>query len=90
MNASQLHTPSCYGDIETVFPKGKDGLRHSPESCFDCGFKVDCLKQAMTSADGIRTKEELTDRAYRSGLIGFFERWSKKKNYARKIQEKET
>jgi hypothetical protein len=72
---------SCYGRLECVFPKGEDGLRHDPEECSDCPDKVDCLRAALQSKDGISVREEKLDRAYASGHIGFFERWSRKKKY---------
>jgi hypothetical protein len=71
--------PACFGDLEIVFPKTDDGLRHSPESCIHCFHKTECLRKAMAGKGGLKVKEENTDRAYASGTIGFFERWSKKK-----------
>ena len=80
--------PACYGKLEVVFPKGGDGLRHSPDSCMPCFFKTRCLRTAMEGSEGLQVEEERTDRAYESGLIGFFERWSRKKELSRKIQKK--
>ena len=42
----------------------------------------------MDGADGLHVKEERTDRAYESGIIGFFERWSTKKELNRKMRKK--
>lgn len=80
--------PACFGKLEIVFPKGEDGLRHSPESCVPCCVKKKCIQSAMNELDGLKVKEEQADRAYESGLIGFFERWSMKKDLNRKIQIK--
>ena len=63
--------PACFGNLEIVFPKTDDGLRHSPESCMPCFYKTECLKKAMAGKDGLKVKEEQTDRAYASGTIGF-------------------
>ena len=72
--------PSCFGHLDTVFPMGKDGLRLTPERCFKCEEKTGCLRTAMAGAKGLDVKEEAVERAKRSGVIGFMERWSKKKS----------
>jgi hypothetical protein len=33
----------------------------------------------MADKSGLTVREELVDRAYASGMVGFFERWSRKK-----------
>jgi hypothetical protein len=71
--------PYCYGKLDTVFPKGADGLRHSPESCLPCIYKTECLRQAMQGKKSVTVREEWVDRAYASGMIGFLDRWSRKK-----------
>lgn len=78
--------PYCFGKLEIVFPKGADDLRHTPESCFVCRYKTACLKSAMCQSDGMRVKEDSVDRAYQSGMIGFWERWSQKKTLHRQIK----
>jgi len=77
--------PPCYGDIEQVFPMGSDGLRSSPDNCLRCAHKTSCLRQAMQHPEGLRVRETSVDRAYRSGMMGFCERWSRKKDLQRKI-----
>ena len=79
MDKPETQYPECYGDLNTVFPMGKDGLRESPLACMACVFKTECLRDAMLAPSGMQVKEELLDRAYESGLIGFIHRWSKKK-----------
>ena len=76
--------PACFGNLKTVFPMGEDGLRHTPENCMACGFKTPCLKTAMNGARGMDVKEEMLDRSYQSGIIGFWSRWSQKKTLYRK------
>jgi hypothetical protein len=76
--------PSCFGVLEIVFPKGDDGLRNTPETCLMCFYKTECLKTAMGKSDGLTVQEEVVDRAYESGMLGFLERWSKKKAIHRK------
>mmetsp|Transcript_998 Transcript_998/g.755 ORF Transcript_998/g.755 Transcript_998/m.755 type:complete len:89 (+) Transcript_998:449-715(+) len=72
--------PDCYGKLENVFPLGDDGLRYTPESCFACSYRIECMRKATMTGEGrLKIREEIIDRAYQSGMIGFFERWSKKK-----------
>ena len=79
MTADNKDAPACFGDLETVFPRTEDGLRHSPETCLACAHKTECLRSAMQGGQGLRVREEKVDRAYASGVMGFFERWSQKK-----------
>jgi hypothetical protein len=76
---SSKERPYCFGELENVFPLGEEGLRASPERCFPCVHKTECLRTAMQGAEGIKVKQEFVDRAYGSKTIGFFDRWSRKK-----------
>jgi hypothetical protein len=80
--------PPCFGKLETVFPKGNNGLRNTPDSCFACRHKTECLRSAIEGAGGLKVREEFVDRAYHSGRIGFLERWSKKKALQRNCKDK--
>lgn len=71
--------PYCFGKLETVFPLGEDGLRHSPATCILCPHKTECLRTALKGEDGVRVETEHIDRSYESGSIGFWERWSRRK-----------
>ena len=77
MSSDQL--PLCFSDLDTVFPLSSDGLRQTPDSCMQCRFKTDCLRKAMGQPEALAVREEMIDRAYRGGLIGTFQRWSRKK-----------
>ena len=79
MTVNQKKFPPCFGDLETVFPKGEEGLRQTPESCMICCYKTSCLRKAMAEKGGITVRQEMVDRAYASGRVGFLERWSRKK-----------
>ena len=70
----------CFGQLETVFPLQEDGLRESPVECLDCPDKTSCLRAAISGSQGPTLAEERVDRAYQAGVMGFFERWSKKKS----------
>ena len=71
--------PECFGQLDTVFPMGEDGLRHSPETCLECQHKTDCLRTGLKGKAGLKVHAEHVDRSYDSGMIGFVERWSQKK-----------
>ena len=79
----------CFGELEKVFPKTKDGLRSTPEACLECLHKTACLRSAMEGAGGVKVREEIVDRAYDSGMMSFVERWSKKKELKRKLKKKD-
>jgi len=79
--------PPCYGDLNTVFPLGQDGLRGSPDTCLACPHKTECLRRALKGAQGMAVREEKVDRAYASGTMGFLERWSKKKAIHRRMKQ---
>jgi hypothetical protein len=79
MTVNSNKFPPCYGDLNTVFPMGEDGFRQSPASCMPCRYKTRCLRKAMGDSDGLRVKEEMVDRAYASGRMSFFQRWSRRK-----------
>ncbi|MBT8339375.1 MAG: hypothetical protein HKP58_19510 [Desulfatitalea sp.] len=76
----QPHKPTCFGRIDIVFPIQPDGLRQTPEACMRCVEKTPCLRAAMTQPHGLAVREEMIDRAYRGGVIGFFQRWAQKKS----------
>jgi hypothetical protein len=76
--ASASH-PDCFGDLEIVFPLGADGLRNSPRRCMICVYKTECLRAAMRTGAGNQVQSEMVDRAYDSGMMGFFQRWSRRK-----------
>ena len=82
--------PSCFGIIEVVFPKADDGLRTTPKACLECPHKTECLRYALKESEGLKVREEFVDRAYESGMIGFLDRWSKKKELSRRIKEQST
>ncbi|MBF0204041.1 MAG: hypothetical protein HQK67_06930 [Desulfamplus sp.] len=66
--------------MEIVFPMGKRGLRETPDHCmYLCAYKTPCLRKAISGVKGIEVKEEMVERGEQSGVLGFFQRWSKKK-----------
>ena len=52
-----------------------------------CIYKTECLRTAVAETGGLEIRKEKVDRAYSAGLIGFFERWSRKKEIERQRKE---
>ena len=87
--SEQDNRPDCFGQLEKVFPMTDSGLRQTPDKCFyHCPVKTKCLQQAMGTRDGSKVEEEILDRGTKSGAIGFFERWSRKKQMHKKLKNK--
>ena len=77
--------PNCFSDLNKVFPLRSDGLRHTPDICLACPSKTECLRAAMKKKQGLKVHAEKIDRAYHSGVMGFLERWAKRKELHRKL-----
>ena len=45
--------PSCFGELDIVFPECEDGFRCSPETCLACEHKTECLRVAMKGKGGL-------------------------------------
>ncbi|PID73212.1 MAG: hypothetical protein CSB33_04635 [Desulfobacterales bacterium] len=86
----ETERPCCFADLETVFPMGEDGLRHSPPTCMYCHDKTDCLRQALSGQKGLKVREENLDRAWESGRMSFMERWSQRKLLHQKRRDENT
>jgi hypothetical protein len=82
--------PECYGNLDVVFPLRSDGLRVTPISCLQCVHKTQCLRTAMGRKQGLTVREEMIERAYRGGMMGFFQRWSQKKSLHRQKDKMES
>jgi hypothetical protein len=90
MTTAHKGFPPCFGALDIVFPECEDGLRCSPETCLACEHKTECLRVAMKGKEGLKIRGTYLDRAYAAGMVGFLERWSKKKEIHRKLQDKDT
>lgn len=74
--------PACYGVLEKVFPRTAEGLREVQDQCWNCGERVECLREAMERSEQRRTvNEEMIGRqsAVVGGVAGFLQRWSRLK-----------
>ncbi|MDJ0814956.1 MAG: hypothetical protein QNJ58_02090 [Desulfobacterales bacterium] len=90
MSQSKNTRPDCFGDLEIVFPLAEDGLRHTPAPCLQCAYKTECLRNGLKGDGGLKVREEKLERSYDSGMIGFMERWSKKKALERRKKNSRT
>ncbi|HDZ23004.1 MAG TPA: hypothetical protein ENH70_00515 [Desulfobacteraceae bacterium] len=78
----------CFGIIDRVFPVGESGLREVVPECFDCVDRVECLKTALKTSEGIGYREDLLEERSSGGVMGVIRRWSEKKTLSR-LREKE-
>ncbi|MBW2064352.1 MAG: hypothetical protein JRJ03_05405 [Deltaproteobacteria bacterium] len=79
----------CYGVLDKVFPMGKEGLREVREECFECPHKTPCLRAALETKEGLEMRSQRLERMREGGVLGALRRWSRKKELARLIKEKE-
>lgn len=86
MNQPEDKIPDCFADLDIVFPMGDNGLRQTPAACWECRHKTECLRTGLRGQAGIKVHEEHIDRSYRSGMISFVERWSRKKSIEQRKQ----
>ncbi len=87
MNGENSEKPSCFGKLDCVFPLTESGLRSVPKNCMACELKTECLRFAMSKGGALNLREERIDSAYASGRIGFFQRWSEKKEIYKKLKD---
>ncbi len=78
--------PECFGILDEVFPLSDSGIREVRERCIDCPLRVDCLRKALETEDGIRMREELLERMPVRGMGDWLRRWSDKKTLYRMAQ----
>ena len=82
-----METKDCFGILDRVFPMGGGGLREVPSECMGCPDKIECLRRAMSTQEGLELKGEMLDRAAATGMIGRLQRWSRKKALNRLMKE---
>ncbi|CAO0820223.1 4Fe-4S Wbl-type domain-containing protein [Desulfarculales bacterium] len=83
---TETFRPDCYGVLEKVFPRSKQGLREVQEQCWNCAERVECLRAAVS---GQGQREMAEDNARRDstllgGVSGFLNRWSRLKFESKK------
>ena len=78
-----METRECFGELEEVFPMGSEGLREVVPECFQCSRRVECLRQALRTEEGIALRLDALERDLPQGFKGRFRRWSEKKALSR-------
>jgi hypothetical protein len=87
MDTNSQRLPECFARLETVFPLGEDGLRHTPPACLGCAVKTECLRAAVQGRQGLAVHEERLARAYQAGQVGFLKRWAQQKGLERQKEK---
>ena len=81
-----MENKHCFGILDKVFPVSKRGIREIVPECFDCTERFSCLKQAITTEDGLKMRADILERAPAEGILGRIKRWSRKKELSRMIE----
>ena len=74
---------TCYGILDRVFPIGSSGLREVSTECFRCPEGPRCLKEALSTKEGLEMRAAFLERRGSGGLVGRLKRWSAKKELSR-------
>ena len=80
----------CFGILDIVFPRSEKGLREVPPECFLCPDRVECMRAALKTKEGLEMRAENLDRTEAKGMLGRLQRWSGKKEFNRLIKEQRT
>lgn len=80
--------PDCFGILHEVFPIRDSGVREIRERCIDCPYRLECLREALDTEEGIRMREEMLKRVPVNSVGDWLKRWSEKKQLSRMRQEK--
>jgi hypothetical protein len=66
----------CFGELNQVFPMGREGLREVTSSCFG-------------TRQGLALRLEALDRGGPVGIVGRVKHWSERKELVRRMKAKE-
>jgi len=77
----------CFGILDKVFPVGEKGLREIVPECYHCPERVECLKAAISTKEGLEMRAEILKSADAEGIVGRLQRWSQKKALSRLIKQ---
>ena len=79
----------CFGILDEVFPVGEKGLREIVPDCFNCEDRLPCLKEAISTKDGIVMRSDALHRSSNNGFIGRIKKWSHMKELSRETEQRE-
>ncbi len=89
MKEERKDRPDCFGILDEVFPMGEEGIREVRERCIDCPFRVECLREAIQTEEGLKMREEMMERMPVRGVGDWVRRWSEKKMLYRMRKKEE-
>ncbi|GEM_PF-351164 len=81
--------PPCFGKLDEVFPVGNEGIREVRERCIRCDYRIQCLKEALNTEEGIRFQEEILKRTPAKTISDWIRRWSEKKLLSKRLEEED-
>lgn len=77
----------CFGILEKVFPLKENGLREVPPDCFACPDRVQCLRTAISTDEGVEMQAERLERTPARGFRQRLVRWSERKELSRRMEK---
>lgn len=80
--------PDCFGILDRVFPVGDSGIREVTQKCMECPYRIECLRSALDTEEGIKMREEIMERVPVSSVGDWIKRWSEKKMLSKLKEEK--
>ncbi len=83
MDSPAAERPSCFGELDTVFPRGDHGLREVSAQCWGCPQRVECLRAAVAqphSGQTLAQEQARREQDHIGGVAGFLRRWSRLKS----------
>ena len=83
-----MERKDCFGILDEVFPVSKNGLREIDPDCFQCKDRINCLKEAVSTKEGIKMRSEVLDRSPGHGFMNRLKRWSSMKELNRLAEQK--
>ena len=85
----EMADKGCFGELNQVFPMGREGLREVTSSCFGCSELKACLEAALSTRQGLELRIEALDRGGPVGIVGRVKHWSERKELVRRMKAKE-
>jgi hypothetical protein len=85
----EMADKGCFGELNQVFPMGREGLREVTSSCFGCSELKACLEAALSTRQGLALRLEALDRGGPVGIVGRVKHWSERKDLVRRMKAKE-
>jgi hypothetical protein len=78
---------ACFGILDNVFPVGEEGLREVVPACFQCTDRVECLRTALATKEGLEMRAQKLEQTAACSGLGWLRRWSRKKELSRLVKQ---